>query len=211
MFTVAANSLRERRKAKTRETIVSEALRLFAEDGYSQTTIARIAEQADVSPRTVATYFPAKEDIVFYLSDRTKERLIRGIEDRPEGVDTMTALRQWVLEERELFEEHHELMGCQQRVIENEESLRAHEQALMRDFETVLADGLAVDLGMEPTDLEPRLAAAAAMAVFDLLGDDRKHRAEGELPPVEEQLAKLDQALTFIAGGVAALRDRQPG
>ena len=203
MFTVAANSLRERKKAKTRETIVSEALRLFAEDGYSQTTIARIAEQADVSPRTVATYFPAKEDIVFYLSDRTKERLIRGIEDRPEGVDTMTALRQWVLEERELFEEHHELMGCQQRVIENEESLR--------DFEMVLAEGLAVDLGMEPTDLEPRLAAAAAMAVFDLLGDDRKHRAEGELPPVEEQLAKLDQALTFIAGGVAALRDRQPG
>ena len=206
MFTVAANTLRERKKAKTREKIVSVALRLFAEDGYSNTTIARIAEEAEVSPRTVASYFPAKEDIVFHLSDMTKQRLVLAIDQRPEGVDTMTALRQWLLEERELFLEHHELMACQQKVIDNEEALRAHEQAVMRDFELVLADGLAADLGAEPTDLEPRLAAAAAMAVFDLLGDERKDRADGELPPLEEQLEKLDQALTFITGGVAALR-----
>lgn len=207
MFTVPANTLRERKKAKTREKIVSVALRLFADDGYANTTIARIAEEAEVSPRTVATYFPAKEDIVFYLSDMTKQRLVLAIEERDTGVDTMTALRQWLLEERELFEQHHELMGCQQKVIDNEAALRAHEQAVMRDFELVLADGLALDLGMGSTDLEPRLAAAATMAVFDLLGDERKGRAEGELPPLDEQLEKLDQALTFITGGVAALRD----
>ena len=207
MFTVPANTLRERKKAKTREKIVSVALRLFADDGYANTTIARIAEEAEVSPRTVATYFPAKEDIVFYLSDMTKQRLVLAIEERDTGVDTMTALRQWLLEERELFEQHHELMGCQQKVIDNEAALRAHEQAVMRDFELVLADGLALDLGMGSTDLEPRLAAAATMAVFDLLGNERKGRAEGELPPLDEQLEKLDQALTFITGGVAALRD----
>ncbi|MCB0870390.1 MAG: TetR family transcriptional regulator [Solirubrobacterales bacterium] len=207
MFTVPANTLRERKKAKTREKIVSVALRLFADDGYANTTIARIAEEAEVSPRTVATYFPAKEDIVFYLSDMTKQRLVLAIEERDTGVDTMTALRKWLLEERELFEQHHELMGCQQKVIDNEAALRAHEQAVMRDFELVLADGLALDLGMGSTDLEPRLAAAATMAVFDLLGDERKGRAEGELPPLDEQLEKLDQALTFITGGVAALRD----
>lgn len=207
MFTVPANTLRERKKAKAREKIVSVALRLFADDGYANTTIARIAEEAEVSPRTVATYFPAKEDIVFYLSDMTKQRLVLAIEERDTGVDTMTALRKWLLEERELFEQHHELMGCQQKVIDNEAALRAHEQAVMRDFELVLADGLALDLGMGSTDLEPRLAAAATMAVFDLLGNERKGRAEGELPPLDEQLEKLDQALTFITGGVAALRD----
>ncbi len=207
MFTEAANSLRERKKAETRDRIVFVALNLFAEDGYSSTTIARIAEQAGISPRTVATYFPAKEDIVFYLSEQTKARLARAIQDKPDGVDTMTTLRAWLLEERDLFEQHHELMGCQRRVIDNEESLTVREQALMRDFEVVLAGGLAVDLGLEPTDLEPRLAAAAAMAVFDLIGDERKQRGDGELPPLDEQLAKLDQALTFITGGVAALRD----
>ncbi len=209
MFTEPASTLRERKKAKTREKIVSVALRLFADDGYATTTIARIAEAAEVSPRTVATYFPAKEDIVFDLSEMTKERLATAIAERPEGVDTMTALREWLLRERDLFEEHHELMGCQQKVIDNEEALRAHERAIVREFELVLADGLAVDLAQEPTDLEPRLAAAAAMAVFDLLGDERRERAEGELPPLDEQLEKLDQALTFITGGVAALREGQ--
>lgn len=201
--------LRERKKARTRETIVSVALRLFAEDGYGNTTIARIAEQADVSPRTVATYFPAKEEIVLHLSEMTRERLECAVRERADGVDTMTALRQWLLEERRLYETNHDLLACQRLVIEQEESLRAHEQAMMREFELILAGGLAVDLGRDPSDLEPRLAAAAATAVFDLIGDERKVLADGQLPPLDEQLAKLDQALTFIGGGVAALRENQ--
>lgn len=209
MFTVAANSLRERKKARTRETIVSVAIRLFAEDGYANTTIARIAEESDVSPRTVATYFPAKEDIVFHLSEMTKQRLAVAIEERPKGVDTMDALRRWLLEERRIFEENQDLVVCQQRVIDSEESLRDHEKALLRDIELLLAAGLATDLGQAPSDLEPRLAASAAVAVFDLLGDERKDRRDGGMPELEEQLAMLDQALTFITGGVAALRETQ--
>ena len=45
------------------------ALDLFARNGYSGTTIAQIAEAAEVSPRTVSTYFPAKEDIVFDINE----------------------------------------------------------------------------------------------------------------------------------------------
>ena len=93
----------------------------------------------------------------------------------------MTALRQWVLEERELFEEHHELMGLPaagDRKRGNQ--LRAHEQALMRDFR----DGAgrrssAVDPGHGAGPTWNRASPPPrAMAVFDLLGDDRKHRAE---------------------------------
>ncbi len=209
MPNVAANGLRERKKAKTRETIVSVALRLFAEDGYANTTIARIAKEAEVSPRTVATYFPAKDDIVFYLTDRAGERLATCIENRPEGMDTMSALRRWLLDERELMERKHDQMVCQRLAIDNDETLQAREQAVIREFELILAGGLAVDLGRQASDLEPRLAAAAAVAVFDLLGDERKERADGELPPLDEQLGMLDQALTFITGGVAALQKRQ--
>ena len=51
-----ANTLRERKKAKTREKIVSVALRLFADDGYANTTIARIAEgNAEDIDREIAT------------------------------------------------------------------------------------------------------------------------------------------------------------
>ena len=208
MLGPAANSLRERKKARTRETIVRVALDLFAENGYSATTIAQIAEAAEVSPRTVSTYFPAKEDIVFDISGGTKERLVAAIEDRPAGQDTMSALREWLMSEREVLGHDQELHACQRIVIDREESLLVHEQAMMREFELVLARGLAIDLDVDPGDLKARMAAAAAMAVFDLLHDEgHAERAEGQLPTVEEQLELLDQALAFINGGVAALRD----
>lgn len=210
MSSASQPSLRERKKAKTRETIVRVALRLFGEQGYSQTTIAQIAEAADVSPRTVSTYFPAKENIVFDISSEAKERLSNAIIDRPEGQDTMTALRTWLTSERVVLDHDPELHSCQRLVIDREEPLAAHERALMREVETTLARGLAVDLGLGPSELQPRMAAAAAMAVFDLLQEEEgSARLEGELPPVEQQLELLDQALAFITGGVAALREHQ--
>ncbi|TDB98478.1 TetR family transcriptional regulator [Nonomuraea longispora] len=56
--------LRERKKARTKETILREAFRLFRERGYNATTIDQIAEAAEVSPATFFRYFPTKEDLV---------------------------------------------------------------------------------------------------------------------------------------------------
>ena len=57
--------LRERKRQRTRETIARVALELFDRQGFQETTIAQIAEAADVSPRTVSAYFPHKEDLAF--------------------------------------------------------------------------------------------------------------------------------------------------
>lgn len=57
--------LRERKKAKTRALIQKEALRLFREQGYAETTVEQIAEAAEVAPSTVFRYFATKEELVF--------------------------------------------------------------------------------------------------------------------------------------------------
>jgi len=198
--------LRERKKQKTRETIGRVALRLFTEQGYAQTTIAQIAEAADVSPRTVSTYFPAKEELVFGLNGNMKDRLAEAIHSRPAGQNTMEALRGWILAERPVWEEQEDLMACQRLVIEGDEGLIAHERALVRSFEEILVAGLAVDLDQDPEDLEPRMAGAAAVAVFDMLSDEKRPE-KVELRAVEEQMKIFDRALAFITAGVEALRE----
>lgn len=44
--------LRERKKQQTRERIAAAAVALLSEEGDEHATVARISEQAGVSPRT---------------------------------------------------------------------------------------------------------------------------------------------------------------
>ncbi|NBE91694.1 TetR family transcriptional regulator [Nonomuraea sp. KC401] len=57
--------LRERKRRRTRQTLIHTGLRLFAERGYDQATVADICAAAELSPATFYKHFPAKEDLVF--------------------------------------------------------------------------------------------------------------------------------------------------
>jgi AcrR family transcriptional regulator len=83
--------LRERKKARTRASIQEHALRLFADQGYDETSVEQIAEAAEVSPSTVFRYFPTKPDLVIY--DDIDERLIEAVRAQPPELDAVQALR----------------------------------------------------------------------------------------------------------------------
>lgn len=59
--------LRDRKKAKRRDEILLHAKALFAERGIDATTMAEIAEAAEVSPPTVFNYFGNKDGILIAL------------------------------------------------------------------------------------------------------------------------------------------------
>jgi len=73
----AALGLRERKNRRTRRAIVQAAAELTIQGGYAAATIPRIAERADVAPRTVSSWFPAKDDILFDRVDDTIARATR--------------------------------------------------------------------------------------------------------------------------------------
>ena len=70
--------LRERKKARTKAEIQRQALRLFHEQGYAETSVEQIAAAAEVSPSTFFRYYPTKDDVVLadFMDHRTMELLV---------------------------------------------------------------------------------------------------------------------------------------
>ncbi|MDY6999175.1 MAG: TetR/AcrR family transcriptional regulator [Actinomycetota bacterium] len=69
-----------------REEIVAAAARLFAADGYAQTSVSAIARAAGLRQSSLYYWFPNKEAIVEELIDKNRESLeiAREMVDRPE-------------------------------------------------------------------------------------------------------------------------------
>lgn len=61
--------LRERKKADVRSTILTVAERLFRERGYQETSMADIADGANIARKTLFNYVTSKESIILALID----------------------------------------------------------------------------------------------------------------------------------------------
>ena len=164
--------LRERKRARTRETIARCALELFDRQGFHQTTIPQIAEAADVSPRTVSAYFPHKEDLAFPDGDAPLEALSARLRDREPGETAADALLAWFGGWMHEVAGQQEQRRIQRRVIDADDGLRAYEHRYVLKAQAALAEAFARDLDVAVGELEPRMAAAATMTIFVLLGED---------------------------------------
>jgi AcrR family transcriptional regulator len=200
-----AEGLRERKKQRTREQIVDAAMDLFAERGYHATTIADIAEAADVAPRTFFSYFPSKEAVVFHNVDRDLEGMASTLNDRLPGETAFDALRRWI---DSMF---HELGGDQdeallrKRLCSEDEGLANFQGGVLARMHELLLGAVADDLGEPPDALRPRLVTAAAVAALTTVGEKGAQSA-----PVNktEALAVLDDAIVFLRAGLDALQDK---
>jgi AcrR family transcriptional regulator len=197
--------LRERKKQRTREAIIEAALRLFDERGFEHTTIADIAEAADIAPRTFFGYFPSKEDVVFADFPADFSALAERLQGRADDETAIDALRAFIADAVAQADLNDERELCRKRVIGKSETLDAHRRALMGRMEDMLAEAVARDFGNQPGDLRPPMIASAAVAALGSL--DKTGSSDSKSPPTrEEAIAMIDQALTFLQGGLAALR-----
>jgi AcrR family transcriptional regulator len=193
-------SLRERKKARTRQALVEAALRLFAERGYEATTVADIAEAAEVSPRTFFAYFPAKEDVLFANARDRIERLRVALARRAPDESFRDALRRAAGEVVGPPTFDADAQRAHMRLVEANPSLGARALQDLLAAEQVVAAAVAADLGVDQTDLRPQVAAAAvvnalrgAFMAWYLAGGD------GDPQP------GFDQALDLLEQGLGAL------
>src|SRR6476469_3557990 len=202
---------RERKKRQTRERVQEAALELFTKHGYRTTTIAAIAEHADVATRTVTLHFPTKEDLLFADDPFTPASLAERLADR--AAPALDVVRDWmrdtmhVLDRRDTLRDRApgEVWARRTRraaLIAEDEDLRGRARAAYHDLERLIATAVGADLGLPADALAPRLAAYAVTGGLRELytTDEVRHGPADLLALVDEVLAFAHAGLTRLAG-----------
>jgi AcrR family transcriptional regulator len=202
---------RERKVIETRRSILVAARQLFEADGYAETTVERIAEAADVAPRTFFRYFPTKESLLFADFDSVRREMLARLTERPTDEDPLVSLAtvlRWMAGE---IEQHADDISWGFRICTEQIGEGVYEKTMLREdsnmrIATFIAERLGVDQELDP---RPMAWSMAVMGVFSAAMRTASARVHEGRPG--EGVAIFDELLSSTSGALgttsAALRD----
>ena len=157
--------LRERKKLRTKASIQKEAMRLFLEKGFEETTIEDIAEAVDISPSTFFNYFRSKEDVVF--QDELDPLIIKAFDAQPREVHPIRRLR---IAMRTVFThltpEQENMIKQRTHLFISTPELRGAMLSQFADLVDQIAELLAAHVGKNASDFAVRNIAGAVLGVL---------------------------------------------
>jgi AcrR family transcriptional regulator len=115
---------------------------LYLEQGFTQTTVAEIAERAGVTPRTFFRHFADKREVLFAGSDLLLEGMAEAIASSPEGESALSLVSTALLAACEVIGENREFSRRRQSVITANPDLQERELMKMATLAAALAEGL---------------------------------------------------------------------
>lgn len=157
--------LRERKKERVRGALQKEALRLFLEQGFEQTTVEQIADAAGVSPATFYRYFTSKEDSI--ITDDFDPIFIQEIVERPADESAIDAVRAVMVDVVvPLIERDREFLVARYRLIRKTPALQIafyeEQERSLRLFAALIARHLRRPID----DLDVRIACGALIGAL---------------------------------------------
>jgi AcrR family transcriptional regulator len=195
-----SQSLRERKKAETRDALVNAALRLADERGLDHVTVDDIADAAGVSPRTFFNYFPSKEDAIVGSSPAFTASVVAALRERPESEAPLDSVRAAVHTSADHLEAEPDAWFVRRRLAERHPSLAVLHSARLAGVERELVVEIARRTRLDPdTDTYPAAMVGAALAAARVALAVWGARARrGSLP------ALFDEVFDQLGAGFAA-------
>ena len=200
--------LRERKKKRTRQTILDVATRLFAEQGYEATTVAQITDRAEIAPSTFFKYFPVKADIVFAPLDAVVESAKERVLGRSLEEPAIDALLVWVREVLPGVEAPYAgILRDIPRILGSNPALQAEQRLRIALFEDVLAGAFARDLGETSDGIRARVMAAIAVRGMVAIWSSwwEAHASDLDFDPTQVFALKADYLDRALNAGLVAI------
>ncbi|WP_394620418.1 TetR/AcrR family transcriptional regulator [Lentzea sp. JNUCC 0626] len=160
-------SLRDRKKRRTRAALERATVRLAAERGYDHVTVEEIAAEADVSVRTFFNYFASKDEALIGADPEAGPRMAERITSAADEVPPFEAYRSSVLAEiTEELNNARDLWLLRKEVLMQRPDLLVRAFANSAESEQLLSAAVAARAGLPESDLYPRLIVHAGSAAF---------------------------------------------
>jgi AcrR family transcriptional regulator len=205
--------LREREKRRTRQAIYEVGLRLFAEQGYANTTLAEVASAADVASSTFFNYFPTKPDLVLSFMDAIIESARKRLLTPHAGESATDALLAWVSGDLLRLEgPYSRMMPLARGVIESDPELRAAQRVRLSVLEDIFAALYARDLGESPDGVRPRVMATIALRGMSEVWESwyQQHASDADLDIRQAFELKALYLRPALAAGLEAVASLPP-
>jgi AcrR family transcriptional regulator len=205
---VEPDSLRARKKSRTRQEIADAAALLFAARGFDRVTMAEISRAANVSEQTVYNYFPTKESLVLDENEAFEARFVAMIRDRPKGTSLIEAVRaeaQLFLKQLERRPSGPHRPGGMPYLVAASPAIRRHWLAVAERHAHAVAHALVEESGGTLALPTAKILGLALTAVFSVILDEiGQAMVKGDdLKGVIKSLrAQVDDALDRIAAGI---------
>lgn len=192
--------LRERKKKKVHQAIIENAWKLFMEKGFENVKVSDIADAADISVKTLFTYFNSKEDILFDGEDELLDEIITAIRVRKPAVsvsDSITELIYTLVRE----ENNSVSVGAAEltKIIALNPIIQRRLLVMWQKYENRLAKVMAAEWNLEPGDPRGKIAACNLILPFRMLFE-LKINGDDELLSNNQW---LDQVMDIIKNGIS--------
>jgi mycofactocin system transcriptional regulator len=180
------------------------SLRLFARDGFDDTTVERIAGAAGVSKRTFFRYFDSKADVLWHAFDGEVRALRAAFAAVPPEVPLMAAIRRVVVGVNSYRAEDVPELRTRMSLISSVPALQASAAHHYDAWERAVIEFAAGRLGQPAEALYPMAVGRATLAVCRAAYDRWVDRADADLT------VYLDSALRALGAGFDPGRLTEP-
>lgn len=158
--------VREARREEVRQTLSQQALRLFLERGFDQTTVDEIVEQTGVSRRTFFRHFDTKEDLVFVFYETLARDIGAACAERPEDEAPFKSACAAMRALLKYYEENPAWTSAMMKLSTQTPSLNAKSHEKRSLWEAAIVEILAPRLSGPDAEFSARLIAGIVVTAF---------------------------------------------
>jgi AcrR family transcriptional regulator len=177
-------------KPDARSRLEKAALTLYRDRGFSQTTVAEIAERAGLTERTFFRYFADKREVLFSGGDTLRQQLVTALSDAPRALSPIDAVGAAVEGIAGFFEGRREFARKRQAVIDENPELQERERIKLASLAAALAEGLRRrGAGATAASLASEMGVTVFRIAFERWINDKRERSFAKI--VRDSLDEL--------------------